>query len=123
LKRIAVRFARVWAASVYAAMVPAVPGIPRGAERFLEDLWRVSPTRVALGSTVAVLVIALSPPLVLGRWRPFHRLTAEEQETALHRLLGARAYPLRLVFTAVKMQALVAVLRDPDCRRAVGLHP
>ena len=104
-------------------MVPAVSGIPGGAERFLEDLWHVSPPRVALGSTLAVLLIALSPPVVLGRWRPFHRLSADEQDAALQRMLAVKAYPLRLVVTGVKMQALVAVLRDQDCRRALGLHP
>lgn len=104
-------------------MVPATSRIPGGAERFLEDLWRVAPRRVALGSTLAVLAIALSPPLTLRRWAVFHRLSADEREAALRALLTVRLYPLRLLVTGVKMQALVAVLRDEDCRHALGLRP
>jgi hypothetical protein len=102
-------------------MVPVANGIPGGAERFLEDLWRVAPRRVAFGSTVAVLAIAISPPLTLRRWAAFHQLSADERDAAVRILLGFRFYPLRLMVTAVKMQALVAVLRDDDCRRALGL--
>jgi hypothetical protein len=104
-------------------MVPTADGVPPGAERFLEDLWSVAPRRVAFGSTVAVLAIALSPPFTLGRLAAFHRLSADDREAVLRRLLAVRLYPLRLMIWAVKMQALVAVLRDADSRHAVGLHP
>ena len=122
LTRIVLRIARVWAGSVYAAMVPVGPGIPTGASGFLEDLWRDAPWRIALPSTLGVLLIALSPPLVLGRARGFHRLDGADQQRLLQRWLQARPYPFRLLFFAVKSQALVAVLRDEDCRRTLGLE-
>ena len=60
---------------------------------------------------------------MLGRWTCFHRLAPDEQEAAVRRMLEAKAYPLRLIFTVVKTQALIAVLRDEECRRALGLRP
>jgi hypothetical protein len=103
-------------------MVPVVGGVPQGASRFLEDLWRNAPWRVALPSTVGVLAIVLSPPFVIRRARLFHRLRPEEQERLLARWMTARLYLLRLLFFAVKSQALVAVLRDDEARRTLGLE-
>jgi hypothetical protein len=114
------RLTRVWAGSVYAAMVPVLPGPGAGATTFLEDLWREAPRRLALASTVGVLLIALSPPLVLGRLTLFHRLRRDEQERLLGKLLGVRSYPLRMLVFGVKSQALVAVLRDPAARKRLG---
>ena len=119
--RIPLHIARVWAGSVYAAMVPVGAAVPAGAASFLEDLWRAAPWRIALPSTLGVLAIALSPLLVLGRARVFHQLGAADQQRLLQRWLTARPYPLRLLFFAVKSQALVAVLRDRHCRQALGL--
>ena len=116
------RFARVWAGGVYAAIVPVVPHTPGGAAMFLEDLWRSAPWRIALASTVGVLLIAISPAVVVGRFTLFHRLPVDDQERVLQRLMNARLYLVRLLFVAVKGQALVAVLRDEECRKALGLE-
>jgi hypothetical protein len=119
---IVLRVARVWGGSVYAAMVPVTMDIPTGAAGFIEDLWRAAPWRIALPSTLGVLAIALSPPLLLGRFRLFHQLDAPDQQRLLQRWLRVRLYPLRILFFAVKGQALVAVLRDEHCRAALGLE-
>ena len=97
-----------------ATSFPVVTGIPQGASRFLEDLWKTAPWRVAVPSTVGVLVIALSPAFVIRRARLFHQLRPEEQERLLSRWMTARLYLARLLFFAVKSQALVA----PAARRA-----
>jgi hypothetical protein len=114
------RVARVWAGHVFAALVPVSEGVPPGAETFLEDLWRTAPWRVALSCTLAVVVIALSPPLLLGRPALFHTLSPADRERLLARWARADAYLLRMLLTGVKGQALVAVLRDPACRRELG---
>ena len=116
------RVARVWAGSVYAAMVPVTTEIPAGAAGFVEDLWHAAPWRIALPSTLGVLAIALSPLLFLGRPRLFHQLAPGDQQRLLQRWLRVRLYPLRLMFFAVKSQALVAVLRDERCRTTLGLE-
>lgn len=115
------RIARVWAGTVYAAMVPVRDdGVPDGAATFLEDLWRTAPLRVWLPSAAGALLIALSPPIVLGRFTLFHRLSAADRQRLLEKLMTSRPYTTRLLFYGVKSQALVAVLRDEPCRRALG---
>lgn len=117
---------RRWAGSVYAGFVPVhpdVPAVPEGAASFLEDLWRVAPRRVALATALGALLVCFSPVFVIGRATLFHRLTVDDRERLLQRLMSARPYPLRLWFFGVKSMALVAVLRDPACRRSLGLDP
>jgi hypothetical protein len=121
LKRIRRTLAREWAGAVYAAMVPIAPGVPEGAAAFVEDLWRAAPLRISLPSICGALLIALSPPFLLGRPTTFHRLPQEERQRLLAKLMTARPYLLRLLFYGVKSQALVAVLRDERCRRDLGL--
>ena len=101
-------------------MVPIAEGVPEGAARFLEDMWRVASLRVSVPSIAGALLIALSPALVLGRLTTFHRLTPADRQRLLSKLMTARLYPVRLLFYGVKSQALVAVLRDERCRRALG---
>lgn len=117
---------RRWAGSVYAGFVPVdpdVPAVPEGAASFLEDLWRVAPRRVALATTLGALLVCFSPVFVIGRPTLFHRLAVADRERLLQRLMTARPYPFRLWFFGVKSMALVAVLRDPDCRREFQLDP
>jgi hypothetical protein len=121
IRRLLSFLSRGWAGSVYAAVVPVAPGVPRGAATFLEDLWEVAPARVTLATALGALAIALSPPLVLGRLTVFPRLAREEQEALLARLAEARPYLVRLLFYGVKSMALVAVLRDPAIRGELGL--
>jgi len=123
IRRLLSSLSRGWAGSVYAAVVPVAPGVPPGAATFLEDLWEVAPARVALATALGALAIALSPPLVLGRFAVFPRLSRDEQEQLLRRLSEASPYLVRLLFYGVKSMALVAVLRDPDTRGELGLDP
>jgi len=121
IRKLLSSLSRGWAGSVYAAMVPVAPGPAPGAEGFLVDLWEVAPMRVALATALGAWLIALSPPLVLRRPTVFPRLSPDDQERLLTRLMAADAYPVRLLFYGVKSMALVAVLRDPATRRALGL--
>ena len=95
MNRISLRLAREWAGPVYAAMVPIAEGVPEGAARFLEDLWRVASLRVSVPSIAGALLIALSPALVLGRLTTFHRLTPEDRQRLLSKLMTARLRPRR----------------------------
>lgn len=121
IRRILSAFSRRWAGSVYAAVVPVTPGVPEGAATFVEDLWRVAPVRVALLTTLGALAVSLSPVVVIGRPTLFHRLSPADRERVLERMMRARPYVFRLLFYGVKSMALVAVLRDPECRRQLGL--
>jgi hypothetical protein len=113
--------ARGFAGEVYAAFVPVEDGVPDEARRFLDDLWRDAPVRVALATSVGALAVQLSPPLILRRFTVFTRLGPDERERVMTRLMTADAYLVRLLFYGVKSMALVAVLRDPDSRRSLGL--
>lgn len=123
VRKLASRLCRSWAGSVYAGFVPVEPGVPDGAASFVEDLWRVAPVRVALATTLGALLVCFSPVFVIGRPTLFHRLPAEQQDRLLERLSNVRAFPIRLWVFGVKNMALVAVLRDPACRRALHLDP
>jgi hypothetical protein len=116
------RLARVWAGSVYAAMVPVVEDVPTGASHFLEDLWKLAPWRVAFPSTVGVLLVAISPLVAVRRAKLFHQLVPAERDRVLSWWMEARLYVARLLFFAVKSQALLAVLRDERVRAVLGLE-
>jgi len=127
LARVASAAARGFAGEVYAGFVPVRDEgavgerVPAEAQRFLDDLWRDAPIRVALATSVGALLVQISPPFLLRRFTPFTRLDADDRERLLERWMNADAYPLRLVFYGVKSMALVAVLRDPEARAALGL--
>ena len=121
LARGAATAARGFAGEVYAGFVPVGDGVPAETRRFLDDLWRDAPIRVALATTVGALAVQLSPPLLLRRFTVFTRLDADERERLLARWMTADAYAMRLLFYGVKSMALVAVLRDPQARAALGL--
>ena len=115
--------ARGFAGDVYAAFVPVGEQTPEETQRFLDDLWRDAPIRVALATSVGALVVQLSPLLVLRKFTVFTRLDRDERERVMTRLMTADAYVVRLLFYGVKSMALVAVLRAPDTRRELGLDP
>ena len=114
-------FSRRWAGGVYAAIVPVTGDVPDRAATFLEDLWQVAPVRVALLTSVGALAVCLSPIVVIGRPTLFHRLSEADQQRLLERMMEARPYVFRLLFYGVKSMALVAVLRDPECRKHLDL--
>lgn len=111
------RLGRRCGGSVYAALVPVDNAIPEAASLFLEDVWRVAPWWVAVGNWVAVLLVCISPPLVLGRLACFPSLSPDDKERLLQRFSRVRLYPVRLLFSGVKGMALVAVLRDQRIRQ------
>ena len=121
LARLVPAAVRGFAAEVYAGFVPVPGGIPEETDRFLDDLWRDAPLRVALATTLGAVAVQCSPPFLLGRPTVFTRLAPGERERLLARLMASDAYLGRLLFYGVKSMALVAVLRDPAVRRELGL--
>lgn len=105
--------------NVYGGFLPPAVGPATGVERYLEDLWRDAPWPVALGHTLAALVMC-ALPLALG-WtlRPFSFLSSDEQGVFLARVLRHPWYPVRLLGFMVRGNALVAALRDPVARAAI----
>jgi hypothetical protein len=91
--------------------------MPETASRFLEDVWLVAPWWVTVGNFLAVFVLCVSPPLVMGRFTCFPSLSAGEKEEFLKRFSRIRLYPARLLFSGVKGMALVAILRDENIRK------
>ncbi len=108
---------------VYPAFLPTEGGIPAGAERYLEDLWRQAPRFVALGHTALALAICCLPPFLLGRLRAFPALPQEDRERMLRGMMGSRWYLLRVAASAAKGAALIAILRDPEARAALLTPP
>lgn len=114
-----IRLGRRCGGSVYAAFVPVGDSVPETATRFLEDVWLVAPWWVTAGNVLAVLILCVSPPLVIGRFACFPTLSVEEKEECLKRFSRIRLYPFRLLFSGVKGMALVAILRDERIRKLV----
>jgi hypothetical protein len=119
------RLAGGWAGSLYAALVPTGDSVPETAKTFLEDVWWQAPWWVALGNTLAVIVVCLSPPLLIRRFAVFPSLSRAEKEACLQRFASVRCYPARVLFSGVKGMALVALLRDAQIRRTLiqGMSP
>lgn len=108
---------------VYPAFLPGGHmAVYRGAETYLEDLWRDAPPMVALANTLLAAFVAVSPILVSGKPALLHRMPDSEQDAVLSKMMRSRVYFLRLVVYAVKGNALVAILRD-DAARATFLPP
>lgn len=104
----------------YGTWIPAgEPQHLRGAERFLEDVWRDAPRRVAAAHTAMAIATCALPLLVLRTLRPLPWLGRRARDTFARRVLGSASYPLRLLGYAMRGNALVAVLRDPDARAAL----
>jgi hypothetical protein len=104
------------ARGVYPAFLPVDGPVSPSTERYLEDLWREAPWRVALAHTGVVLCICLLPLFLLGRPRLFPALTQEEQSEVLMRMHRSRWYALRLAAAAARTAALLAALRVPEDR-------
>ncbi len=114
------RFLRWLGGGIYPALsLRSRPEARRAAEQHFERLWRQAPPVVALVHTLIALAICLLPPFLLGRFRPFSSLAPADQDRMVRRMLGSRLFLLRLLAYAARGQAMVAVLKDPEVRRAV----
>ena len=100
--------------NVYPAFVP--DGACAGAERFLEDVWRDAPRRVAFAHTAMAALTCLLPMAMLRTLRPLPFLPAAERERFVARALAAKRYAVRVMAYAMRGNAFVAVLRDPTAR-------
>lgn len=107
---------------VYGTFFP-VPGQNLGAERYLEDLWRDAPARVALVHTLLAVFVFFAPPFIVGKLRTLAGLSTNEHEDFQRHLLHSPFYFIRLAGYAVRGHAMVAALRSPDTRRRVLKRP
>src|ERR1019366_237752 len=91
-----------WAMAALSAMFPGSPetgleGIAAmDVSGYLDDVMRTRPFRAVLGLRVAVWLVALAPPFVLGRVATIVGLAHPERERLLDGLLAHRTYSVRM---------------------------
>ena len=108
--------------AVWRLMMPLPEGVPvpeDHARRFLEDFLAVAPWtgRIALRAAIWLIVLA---PMILGFWRPLHRLSPARAEQALDRLLYSNLYLVRQSCYLVRLQASMAYLGDLSTQVSLG---
>ena len=78
-----------------------------------------APPLLRLGLRASVWLLTLGPPVLIGRWRPFHRLPAADQDRLLVRLLDHPAYLARQLALVLKLVASFAWFQDEGTREWV----
>jgi hypothetical protein len=123
-------FERRWILEVFAAVAPggAHPLLPEGAEgplmsRFLDDLAKRAPTHFLLGLRACAWVVMFSPPFVLGRWKMFTGLSAEEKFRLLDELAESDVYVIREMPLLFKTIACLGFCGLPAVQAKIGVHP
>jgi len=89
---------------------------------FLAQVMRVVPFQAALGLRLAVWLVALAPLFVLGRLRTIARLSLEDREKVVARLVASRAYAIRSLVLILKTMGALLYAGD-DAVRARMLVP
>lgn len=101
-----------------------LPGIDdTDVEGFLDRFDAEAPAAYRLGLLGGAALIALTPPLTLGRMRPAPLLSPDDLDAHVTRLAGHRLYPVRQAMFAVKMVAGLCWGADPVVRARLGLAP
>ena len=119
------RAERRWRDALCAAVAPplangTLPDISgRMGEGFWSEVEAAAPPLLRLGLRGAVVGLALSPPLLVGRLTTFDRLTPDEQERVVTRVAGSRWFIARQLPLTLKLMVCFAYLRDPEVRAAV----
>ncbi len=100
---------RGWARAALGAIYPsgACDALPMGVcefdvEGFLDDLFQRIPLQAVLGLRVAVWIVALAPVFLLGRVVTIVRLSEEERQAVVARLLSSTIYSVRQLVVALK---------------------
>jgi len=116
-----------WAMAALSAMFPGSPetgleGIAAmDVSGYLDDVMRTRPFRAVLGLRVAVWLVALAPPFVLGRVATIVGLAHPERERLLDGLLAHRTYSVRMLVMLLK--TFGALLYAGDDRVRARLRP
>lgn len=115
---------RRWCEALLAALVPGDERLPGLSELDLDAFWErygaSAPPMLRFGLRASVDLLALSPPLLLGRARTVAGLSPDEREELLERALSSPVFLIRQLATTVKLIGLMAYLRDPRARATVG---
>lgn len=115
---------RRWCEALLSALVPGDGRLPALSELDLDAFWArygaAAPPMLRFGLRASVDLLALSPPLLLGRARTVAGLSPEEREELLERALSSPVFLIRQLATTVKLIGLMAYLRDPVARARVG---
>ncbi|MEZ4225032.1 MAG: hypothetical protein R3B13_29025 [Polyangiaceae bacterium] len=104
---------------------PRLPevGVGCSADAYLTDLAEVAPPRLWLGLRLFLIVVALSPPLLLGRLTTFSGLGAAERLQLLRTMKASRFYVLREIPLFFKALACFCRLSPPAVQARLGLEP
>ena len=121
---------RRWFAVVFDTILPdgVVPGLPGASrvplDRFLADFGSVAPARMLWGVRAALwFVVWLAPLLVLGRFRSFLGLGAEDRLRLLHELKKSDRYLVRELPVLLKSIACLGYCGHPAVLRGIGVAP
>jgi hypothetical protein len=118
---------RRWLCSIFATILPtseadlspSATDLPM--ERFVADLNRSAPSDFNLGLRVALWVVMLSPPFMLGRLHTFAGLSADERLAVLRRLAASEIYLLREVPLLLKMIGCLGYCGAPEVQSRLGI--
>ena len=118
-------FERRWLLCIMCAIVPGGPegsGFPSPRElpleRFIDDFFRHTPPSSSIGVRAGVWLVMVIALLRGLRFRPFTRMTAEEQAELLESMSGSRVYALREVPMLLKLTACLGYCGAPTVQRA-----
>jgi len=112
-----------WRDALLEAMIPALPGGPlqglAAADRtpFWNHFRRTAPLLLRFGFRVAVALLTWLA--FVQRGRPFHRLSADQQDAWLASASRSRFWSIRQLVNVVKLIACFACFNDPAVHGAV----
>lgn len=115
-------FERRWRDELCAAVVPRVgpAGLPGLGELDMDEFWSrfsaAAPADVRRSLRLAVWVLTLSPPLLIGGSRTFGHLSSERRGEHLDAAFRHRCWVLRELAGLVKLVACLAYFADPAVR-------
>lgn len=92
-------------------------------DRFVEDLARYAPRRVVWGLRATLWILVFCPPFVIGRFRTFVGLDADERHAVLEALRASDVYLVREIPLFFKMLGCLGFCGLPEVQSALGAPP
>ncbi|MBT3220783.1 MAG: hypothetical protein HN348_16995 [Proteobacteria bacterium] len=112
---------RQWRDALLAAMIPATGAMPTISVLDLDDFWirfrSLTPLTLRFAFRFAVMVLNLLP--IVTKRRTFLRLSSDDRDQFLNRVLNSRLFVFRQLALVVKQVACFAYFQDPMVRRAM----
>ena len=119
-------FERRWAHAILSSFAPeSGPGLaPRASDieyvGTFVGLYDSARLIARVGIRLGLWLVALAPVWLLGRARTMARLTLQQRQAVLARLLEHRAYPVREAAFLLKLCACLALFANEDVRARSG---